>query len=213
MNRSPYISVTAYLVPVIAAFVNGFFIGFAAGALLKSVSFFYPIPGAVIWQTSQTVGSIAAVVAFWIAGIGWWYQSEREDRSFRQALEAAKVPRLKYAPTSPARWLTDGGRSLDALDSPASYSQTRAVAKLAVRVGKYAISNRKLRPWFDDKQTSAYINWLTLKGYVVERNPENANSGVEITDLGMQYFKQKAGEPLVKPHSTSPSGEGWVAFD
>lgn len=208
-KRSAYLSLPAFIVPVIASFITGLLTGWTIAGLLYTL-----FPPVIVRQTAQTIGSISALIAFWLVWYGWWYKAEQEERQHRRMMDIASKPFYKYyyPQTPPHIQRTNGGHKQSALDCPANYGQSRFIAEMAVKRGKNAISIRKLNRAMTPEEASDYIGWLIGEGYAVERNPNNAKSGVEITRDGMDYFNKLLDGPSTNRY-LSPTGDGWTPLE
>lgn len=198
--RSTYVSLKVLLLAFGVPLGTCFYVSLLAFFLILAQDFDWrdalnkaPIPGA------------AAALGMWLYLLRKWWQT-------LQNIEAKSEPRqVEYPVTIYYKQPTDGGMITSPRQCPATYEQIRFVAQMAVR-GE-SITNRSLRRKFTSDQASAYISWLVGEGHMAWRNENNHKDGAYVTDDGMAYFSQQAGLPLVKPHSYSPTGDGWVPFD
>ena len=201
-------SITAALIiPCGIAFLAGLYAGLIIGSALLSLSFYYPVPVEMIANLSLFAASVSAPVG-WVWGLRWWYRSERQYYYDQYDERRGYTGQMTMPQTRPYT----RGTLTDGFNSPADYNQTRDIAQMVVKAGKWSVTVRSLRRWLGD-DASAYILWLVGEGYADYRNPENSNAGVYITDEGMGYFRDKATGMYVKPHSYSPTGDGWIPFN
>ena len=207
MSRSPYISLAAFCVPVIASFVTGFYAGLAIASILLAVSFHFdavgiaPIPWVIIRQTSQTGASIAGLVAFWFVGYQWWFKSERQAREFNQALAAGNI---RTHATMDIVHKSEDGRVLSINKGQFTPAQLKLAAEELVN-NDWRFNLRMFYHIFGQTRTVEWRTWLLEKEYA-----ELTDGGeVLMTEYGIETLKKLSRSKQKLP---SPSVDGYIPF-